>query len=238
MDSGRAPTSYPLVLTDLAAVRCVVVGGGPVAERKVRGLLDGGARPVVISPDLTPALAGWREEGRLHHIPRRYRAGDLAGAWLAIAATDDRAVNLAVGEEGASLGILVNIADDPARGSFHTVATVRRGDLLLAVASGGGSPALAAHICDELERRYGEEYGRLLARLRGVREGQIQALTAAQRAAFWRRLPLDMLLDWLRAGQEEWVDRYLHHHLTLLLEEGTCHEASSRSSAPARATPS
>ena len=114
--------TYPLALTNLARVRCVVVGGGAVAERKVRDLLAGGACPAVISPALTAALAAWREQGRLAHVARAYQDGDLDGAFLAIAATDDRAANAAVAAEGARRGILVNIADDPPAGNFHTAA--------------------------------------------------------------------------------------------------------------------
>src|SRR5262245_36170004 len=101
----RSP-AYPLVLTNLARVRCVVVGGGAVAERKVRDLIAGGARPHVISPALTATLAAWRDSGRLAHVARTYQAGDLSGAFLAVAATDDRRANAEIAAEGARLGIL------------------------------------------------------------------------------------------------------------------------------------
>jgi siroheme synthase-like protein len=155
--AGSGANTYPLVLTNLARVRCIVVGGGRVAERKVRELLTGGARPHVISPRLTEALAAWRDAGRIEHSARVYRAGDLAGAFLAVAATDDRIVNAAIAAEGAQRCVLTNVADDPAAGNFHTVAAVRQGDLLLTVSTGGSSPALAASIRRELEARYGGE---------------------------------------------------------------------------------
>src|ERR671937_510886 len=111
MDAQMAASrTYPLVLTNLARVRCVVVGGGTVAERKVCGLLEGGARPQVISPVVTETLAAWREIGRIEHHARAYQEGDLGGAFLVVAATDDRAVNVAIAEAGARLGILVNVA--------------------------------------------------------------------------------------------------------------------------------
>src|SRR6185436_3796488 len=145
-EEAAGPAAYPLVLTNLAHARCVVVGGGRVAERKVRELLAGGARPLVISPLLTAALAAWHAAGQIEHMARCYQEGDLAGAFLVIAATDDSLVNRAVAAEGARRGILVNSAADPSAGNFHTPAAVRRGDLLLTVSTGGGSPALAAHI--------------------------------------------------------------------------------------------
>src|SRR2546423_1507895 len=178
---GSISTTYPLVLTNLARVRCVVVGGGAVAERKVRDLLDGGARPQVISPVVTETLAAWREIGSIEHHPRAYQAGDLGGAFLVVAATDDRAVNAAIAEEGARLGILVNVADDTSAGNFHTVAATRRGDLLLAVSTGGASPALTARIRRELEARYGDEYARLLDILRALRAGPARDLKPEQR---------------------------------------------------------
>jgi siroheme synthase-like protein len=213
------PATYPLILTNLAQVSCVVVGGGAVAERKVRDLLAGGARPAVISPALTEALAGWRAEGRIEHVERAYREGDLAGAFLAVAATNDRATNAAIAEEGRRRGILMNVADEPAEGNFHTAAVVRRGDLLLAVSTGGGSPALTAHIRRELEARYGDEYARLLALLRGLRSGAARALPPAQLAALWRRLVSDTLLGWLRAGEDARAEQYAREQVDELIAE-------------------
>ncbi len=215
-----APTpAYPLVLTNLARVRCVVVGGGAVAERKVRDLLAGGARPQIISPALTAALAAWRDEGRITHAARGYMAGDLSGAFLAIAATDDRAINAAVAEEGARLGILLNIADDPAAGNMHTAAAVRRGDLLLAVSTGGGSPALAAQIRRELAERYGDEYTLLLALLHRLRDGAARSLPPERRALLWRRLTADTVLGWLRSGEIERVEAYADEQIAELKRE-------------------
>jgi siroheme synthase-like protein len=194
--------SYPLVITGLDRLRCVVVGGGAVAERKVGELLAGGARPVVISPTLTAALAAWRDADALTHLARGYAPGDLAGAALAIAATDDRGVNAAVAAEGLGRGILVNVVDDPAAGNVHTPAVVRRGDLLLTVSTGGASPALAARIRGELAQRYDGAYARLLAWLRELRHGPARTLTPAGRRRLWQRLTSDDVLAWLRAGDD------------------------------------
>src|SRR5262245_50024181 len=103
---------YPITL-DLTRRRCIVVGGGVVSERKVAGLLVADAAVTVISPTLTPALAALTASGRIVHVARRYRRGDLRGVALAFTTTGDRGVNAAVAREGARRGILVNAADDP-----------------------------------------------------------------------------------------------------------------------------
>jgi siroheme synthase-like protein len=204
MSEARASeTHYPLVLTNLAHVRCVVVGGGAVAERKVRDLIAGGARPIVVSPQLTQELDRWRMAGMIEHRARVYVRGDLDGAILAIAATDDSAVNAAVGGEGARLGILVNVADAPARGNFHTMATLRRGKLVFAISTSGGSPALTAHLRRQIEAQYGDEYGILLALLVELRAEARHSLSRRQQAQLWRDLISDELLELLRAGQAD-----------------------------------
>lgn len=205
-----AQTAYPLLLTNLKRVTCVVVGGGTVAERKTRGLIEGGAAPLLISPTLTDELIALRTAGAIAHHARPYQAGDLRGAFLAIAATSDAAVNAAVVDEGAALGILVNIADDSAAGNFHTVASVRRGDLLLTVSTGGASPAFAAHLRRQLAARYGEGYGALLALLGQLRRGPARTLSPQGRAALWDRLLTDEVLALVERGELAQVEAYAH----------------------------
>lgn len=159
---------YPLMLKLDGAV-CVVVGGGAVALRKVNGLLESGAAVTVISPAVTEGLAHMTERGAITLLRRGYRDGDLQGACLAFAATDDPGINRQVASEAERLGIPVNVADDPESGSFVTPATVRRGDLVLSVTASGASPMLASRIRQELEARYGPEYERLTAWLRELR---------------------------------------------------------------------
>jgi precorrin-2 dehydrogenase len=218
-ETAATSAAYPLILTNLARMRCVVVGGGDVAERKVLGLLAGGARPAVISPTLTAMLADWRGAGRIEHVERAYRECDLAGAFLAVAATSDRATNAAIAVDATRRGILVNIADDPSAGNFHTAAVVRRGDLLLAVSTAGGSPTLTARIRRELEARYGDEYARLLSLLRSLRAGPARALPPDQRTTLWRRLVTDTLLGWLRDGEDQRVEQYAQEQIRSLSSE-------------------
>lgn len=207
-------SSYPIILTALADARCVVVGGGPVAERKVAGLLDAGAQPTVISPTLTPTLAEWKGAGRIMHLPRVFAAGDLAGAALVIAATDDDAVNTAVATEGRDNGALVNVANEPAVGNFHTVGTVRRGDLLLTVSTGGRSPTLAAQLRAELASRYGPEYAAALRRMAQLRAIPDTVVPPHTRRALAAWLCSEQALGWLCEGSDDRVDAVLQQLLT------------------------
>jgi precorrin-2 dehydrogenase / sirohydrochlorin ferrochelatase len=154
---------YFPVLLDLTGRHCLMVGGGPVAERRIIGLLDAGASVTVICPQVTPTLAALAAEGRIGLQSRPYLAGDLAGVDLAFVATAEREVNLAVAREARERGVWVNAADDPAHCTFILPALVRRGDLTVAVATGGTSPALSRAIREELETYLTAEYATLAA---------------------------------------------------------------------------
>ena len=160
---------YPLFL-DLADHPCLVVGGGPVAEGKVAGLLAAGARVTVVSPAVTARLAGWTAEGRLVHRAREYRGGDVDGQRLVLVATDDAAVTRAVVADGRARSVLVNAADEPARCDFILPAVIRRGRLVVAVSTGGASPAAARAIREELEGYLTEEHAALVELAAEARE--------------------------------------------------------------------
>jgi precorrin-2 dehydrogenase / sirohydrochlorin ferrochelatase len=134
---------YP-IFVDLSSKPVVVVGAGKVGMRKIRGLLDAGALVTVVSPDASEALEGvtWKQRG--------YQSGDLAGAFLAYAATDRRDVNVAVTEEARSLGIPVNVADSPEDCGFIVPARLQHQDLQIAVSTGGTKPGRAAAIRDRI----------------------------------------------------------------------------------------
>jgi precorrin-2 dehydrogenase/sirohydrochlorin ferrochelatase len=195
-------SGYPVTLVDLADARCVVVGGGEVAARKVAALCQAGARPVVISPELCDALLRQVDDGQIEEIQRQYQAGDLAGARLVIAATDDSATNEAVWREARDVGCLVNVVDDPPRCNFYVPATVRRGALTLSVSTGGSSPLLARRIREMLEQQFDqahEPYLELLGELRPlVRE---QVADPARRKELWESLLDSDILELLRAGK-------------------------------------
>jgi siroheme synthase-like protein len=179
---------FPAFL-DLRGRRCVVVGGGPIGERKVRDLLACQASVVVVSPVMTPALAALAAAGLVAHRPRRFRRWDVRGCAVVIAATGDARVDTAVATEARRRHALVNVVDDAAHCDFIVPSVLRRGQLQIAVSTGGRSPALAREIRRRLEPLFGaelgavvEDLGRERARARG------DALTAAGRRAAAERV--------------------------------------------------
>jgi len=157
---------YPIIL-NLSGRRAVVVGGGEVALRKARALADAGAEVRVVAPKLLPEFA---EDGRFECLAERYQKRHLKGALVAVAATDDEAVNRQVAEDARAAGVLVNVVDRPELCDFIVPAQVRRGDLLIAISTGGAAPALAKRLRERLEKEFGPEFETYLAILREVRE--------------------------------------------------------------------
>jgi len=160
---------FPLFLK-LAGKLVVVVGGGVVAEDKIAGLAAAGARLRVIAPEIRPQIAEWVRFGKVEWLPKRFSAGDLRGATLAVAATSAPGVNKAVFKEAERSGVLLNAVDDNENSHFYYGAVVRRGDLQIAISTNGKSPALAQRIRKELEVAYADEYGEWLEWLGAVRE--------------------------------------------------------------------
>jgi len=165
---------FPAFL-DLQNRRCVVVGGGRVAERKIRSLLRSGAEVKVVSPEITRRLVRLREKGRIRHQSRSFRLGDLQGAVLAFAATDDRETNKRVFDQASRQKIPVNVVDDPPLCSFIVPSVVERGDLLVAISTSGKSPALARLLRQHLQQEIGPEY-RFFVKLLGTIRKRIMAL--------------------------------------------------------------
>ncbi len=196
-------TGYYPVMLDLHGRRAVVVGGGGVAETKVGPLLDAGAAVTVVAPALTPGLALRVREARLTHVPREYAAGDLAGAYVVIAATDDPEVNHAVHAEAEARGVLVNVVDDPPYCGFILPSILRRGDLVVAVSTSGNAPALAVRIRERIERELGNEYAHFLAIAGTLRKPLAEKYPDFQvRKRLWYRLVDSDVLALLRAGDE------------------------------------
>jgi precorrin-2 dehydrogenase/sirohydrochlorin ferrochelatase len=161
--------TYTICLIGLQARQTIVIGGGRVAARKVEGLLAVDAQVKVISPVLIPELQKLVDSGAISYTSRAYQEGDLENAFLAIAATDNLAVNQAIWNEASRRGCLVNVADDPEHSSFILPAILQRGEMSVAISTGGGSPALARRLREYLENIIGTEYGtltELLAELR------------------------------------------------------------------------
>jgi siroheme synthase, N-terminal domain len=170
---------YPVNL-DMTNKRCVVVGGGDIAERKVERLLECGAQVTVVSKSLTPVLKARKKTGQMDHIDRDYEDQALDGAFMVIGATDRNDVNERISKEAMARGLLVNIVDDPDRCNFILPSLVQQGDLSIAISTGGKSPALAKKLRKELEKQYGPEYQTLLV-IMGILRKRI--LAGDQRAA-------------------------------------------------------
>ena len=149
----------------------MVVGGGEVANRKARKLLQARAKVVVISPEVRPELASVAAE--VHRRP--YREGDLKGAFLVFTATDIRGVNAAVAREARKRGVPVNVADNPSKGDFALPSILRRGQLQVAVSTGGASPSLARRIRCELEEVFGFEWAGVVEELSRARRNGREA---------------------------------------------------------------
>ena len=193
--------AYPVML-DLTSRPCLVVGGGAVAERKVAGLVEAGARVTIVSPWLTPALLRLATEAPLRWRPREYTAGDAAGFILVMVATDDIAVNAIVAAECRERGAWVNCADDPARCDFILPSVCRRGAVTVAVSTGGASPTMARLVREELDALLPDDIAPLTevvaavrralsegavsldgARWRQALDGELRSLVAAGRTA-------------------------------------------------------
>ena len=159
---------FPMFLK-LEDRECLVVGAGTIGEPKIRSLLVAGAKVRVIAPDARPAVAEWARLGVLQWEARSFEPKDLDGVFLAVAATSLPEVNEAVFREARKRKILCNAVDDPARCDFYYGALVRRGDLQVAISTGGQSPALAQRLRKDLEASISPEYAGWLVRLGKIR---------------------------------------------------------------------
>lgn len=195
---------YP-AFVDIEDQPCLVVGGGGIAEEKAAALLDCGAEVTVVSPDLTEALQDRADRGEISWIARRYEPGDVRGFRLVISATDSTEANERVYGDAEAEGVMVNVVDVPALCRFIVPSIVRRGDLCIAVSTGGKSPALAKKIRGQLEGSFGTEYAVLLDLL-----GQYRPRMKARypdeietRAKLWTSLVDSDILDLIREGRAD-----------------------------------
>jgi siroheme synthase-like protein len=186
-------TTYPVSLV-LAGRRVLVVGGGKVATRRVGELLDTDARIEVVSPAASAEIAGWGEAGRISVARRPFEAGDVAGAWLCVAATDDAAVNRAVVAAAEAAGCFVSAAADASASSARPMSVLRRGDLEVAVGTSGRAPGVAAWVRRQLATVIGQEYGVLV-------ELAAEARADARPGANWQAALDSGILASIRAGR-------------------------------------
>jgi len=186
---------YPVNLV-VAGRRCLVVGGGAVAAAKAAGLVRCGADVDVVAAVIGPEVRSL--DVTCHERP--YRAGDVAGYRLVVAATGDASLNREIYEEADAAGIWVNAADDPASCSFALPAVVRRGPITVAVGTGGRSPALASWLRARLDEHLGPEY-EILVELMTDARAQVKAAGRSTEAIDWRKALDSDMLDLIRAGQ-------------------------------------
>lgn len=207
---SEAMSGYYPVFLHIKGRRCVVVGGGEVAQRKAEALLEAGARVRVIAPSLTPRLAEMAAAGAVEAEPRPYISGDLKGAFLTIAATDNAETNALVTREARRRRVLLNVVDQPRACSFIVPSVVRRGELVLAISTGGLSPALARKVREELEAYLGPEYA-LLARVVGRVRRRLRHAGVSPDA--WNQALDAGLLELLRRGEVARAEQRLEEAL-------------------------
>jgi siroheme synthase-like protein len=193
---------YPIYL-NLQNRVCVVIGGGKIAEGKVDGLLAAAARVRVAAPALTSALQKLVQDGRIEHLARGYRPGDLADAFPAISATDDPAVNEKVWQPANARNVLVNVVDDTPHCNFIAPAILRQGDLVVAISTGGKAPVLAVRLREQIKPLVGPEHARFLELAGTLRERLAERCPSfAERRALWFQLVDSDVLHLLRQGDE------------------------------------
>ncbi len=204
--ASAPPSLFPL-FADLKGRAVLVVGGGAVAERKIEALLEAGARPLLQSAETTDRIRHWIECGEVIARGEAFDASAIDEAWLVIAATDDHALNRRVADEAARRHRWANIVDDAGLSSFHVPARVQRGDLQIAISSGGGAPMVARHLRRRLESWLDDSWGAVTALFTRER-ARIRARfpDMAERRRFFERMlsgPLPRLLRQQRFAQAE-----------------------------------
>ena len=197
-------TPYPIFLNNLHGRRCVIIGGDHEAERKAEGLLECHADVVVISPEVTPVLQTWIEDGRLAWHARDYRAGDLRGAFLAIVSETNPARTAPIWEEAEKEKVLLNAMDDIPHCTFVAGSVIRRGPLVVSISTSGCAPALAVRLRERLEETFRPFYGDFLRLSRALRPAMVQAFPNFEtRRERWYALVDSDLLDRFATGDHD-----------------------------------
>ena len=194
-------SDYPIYL-NLRDKKVLLVGGGAVGRQKISGLLEAGARLQLVSPtihaDIEPAV----QNGSLAWERRSYQTSDLEGAVLVIAATDDEPLQRRIAEESRARSLWVCRADHGAESDFTVPAGFRRGDLQVAISTGGCAPAVSKRVRQQLESAVGEEWG-VLTRLAKAARAVVLQWPLAQRTAFWDKVASDEFIEIIRRDGEE-----------------------------------
>ncbi|MEM7828717.1 MAG: bifunctional precorrin-2 dehydrogenase/sirohydrochlorin ferrochelatase [Candidatus Aenigmatarchaeota archaeon] len=204
---------YPINL-NIKGKKCLVIGGGGVAERKVEVLLKCGALVTVISPTITERIRELVEDGKIEYICRSYRRGDLNGYFLAISATDSSEVNDQVWKEAEEIGLLLNVVDNPEKCHFTVPSVIQRGDLLITISTSGKSPALSRKLREDLERIIGDEYGIFLDILGSIRKRiSVVAGSPEERKGVFDELVNSPIIQWIKEKRFDEIDVFLRNRL-------------------------
>jgi len=180
----------------LAGRRCLVVGAGPIAQEKIESLLHAGGKVRVVAPHATDTVRAWARARKIRWEPRKFRPVDFAGAFLVIAATSSPALHTKIYRMAHRRAILCNVVDDPAHCDFYYGAVVRRGELQIAISTGGHSPALAQRLRKKLEQEIGAEYEHWLKKLGAARKRLFaKSLSPARRKALLRGLASEISFE-------------------------------------------
>ena len=200
---------YPIFL-NIEGRACAVIGGGPVAERKVLSLLTAGGSVTVISPRLGKGLEALVREAKIGYKKSAFKKGMLDGFFLVISASSSEKVNEEVKEEGARLGVMVNVVDAPLLCDFIVPSLVERGELRIAVSTSAKSPALARKLREDLELRYGPEYETFVAILGAVRNKLLKDKRKyGKKDKLYRELVDSEVVQLIKSGGLEEVDEIL-----------------------------
>lgn len=216
--SSRQPAAvsfkyYPVFL-NLNGKTAVVIGGGKTAERKARTLIQAGASVKVISPDITASLGELKKTGRLTHIKRPYRKGDLKGAFIVIAGTSSVQINTKIANDARHPGIgpsrLVNVIDTPSEGNFIAPSIVKRGPLTIAISTGGSSPAASKLIRQEIEKLYGVEFAHYLRSLGKMRKKALREIKdSKKRESLLKDLASEKIFKNLRTRGVSYISKLI-----------------------------
>jgi precorrin-2 dehydrogenase len=176
--------------------RCLVVGAGPIAEEKIESLLRAGAKIRVVAPEATQRVQSWARVRKIRWQRRAFRPADLASAFLVVAATSSSALHANIFKQARRRGVLCNAVDDPAHCDFYYGAVVRRGELQIAISTGGHSPALAQRLRKKLEKEISSEYERWVTTLGAARKRLFaKSISPAQRKALLHALASEISFE-------------------------------------------
>ncbi|MBV8361039.1 MAG: bifunctional precorrin-2 dehydrogenase/sirohydrochlorin ferrochelatase [Deltaproteobacteria bacterium] len=230
---------YLPIFLDVGGKPCMVIGGGEFAEARVRALLDAGAIVTVVSREAADRIKLQAAGGKVRHLAREYEYGDLRGMSLAYVTTDNPEIARCAAAEARELGIPLNVADSPESSAFISPATFKRGDLQIAISTGGASPAVARMLRQRLEQQIGPGYALVLKIMRQARQFLRNREADPRTRALVLKSLAAVLLDSAEALDNTRIDEALRLHLhasmaELGLEPREGAKGTSPASAPTR----